>query len=315
MKKSLFFFAALLSLRLAFLFSPQLLHHFYIPSYHFVPSYQADILIFSYDRPMQLHALLESQKTWVKGSGSIHVLYLTSSSAYEKGYQLVKDTFSEVHFHREEKNKKHFKKQVLDIVESSPSPFILFAVDDDIVTGSIDIEDAAKALETQNAYAFLFRLGKNIALPEKLPYHSLVGKDKIAWVLQNGKRHWRYGHNLDYTLYNKAHILADLQALSFQAPNSFEEQWNLLLYTSIAKRAFPLSVKAHRKVLSYTESKITNIPLNLVNKEIINAHMEEYPKEELLEKYLGGEKIDVKEFAGILPLHTHIFVYPRFISH
>lgn len=217
-------------------------------------------------------------------------------------------------FIKESKEKKDFQHLVLDTVKNTPSPFIIFAVDDDIITAAIDIEDAAKAMAKQSAYTFLFRLGKNITAHTAHPFHSLVENDKMLWVLQNGTRQWRYGHNVDYSMYYKKDILADLGSFSFQAPNSMEEGWNRLFYTDTGKRLIAWSLSAHRKALCYTKSKITNIPLNLVNQEIKNAHLEGYPKEQLLAKYLQGERMDIEKFTDLLPINTHIFVHPAFTT-
>ena len=37
---------------------------------------QVDLIIFSYDRPMQLYALLESIETYVRGLENINTIYL-----------------------------------------------------------------------------------------------------------------------------------------------------------------------------------------------------------------------------------------------
>jgi len=321
MKKLFIFLSLLLTIRLILLFSLPITHYLlYFPSNYqgfeknTPSSLAADLLIFSYDRPLQLHALLESQEKFVTKIGTVNVLYLTSSSEYERGYEQVKKQFPYVQFTKESKEKKNFKQLTVDIIKNTPSPFIIFAVDDDIITAPIDIEDAAYAMVEQNAYVFIFRLGKNITSHTSLPFHTQIGNDKMAWVLQNGKRQWRYGHNVDYSMYCKQEILAGLETLPFQAPNSMEDKWNKLFYTNIGKRQIAWSLNAHKKALSYTESKITNIPLNLVNQEIQNAHLEGYPKEELLARYLNGERIDIKEFTKILPTNTHIFVHPTFIT-
>ena len=51
---------------------------------------KADLLVFSYDRPLQLFAFLESVQKYMEGLSSVSVLYRTSNAEFEKGYQIVK---------------------------------------------------------------------------------------------------------------------------------------------------------------------------------------------------------------------------------
>ena len=53
----------------------------------------ADFVIFSYNRPLQLYAFLESIEKYVAGIGSIQVIYRVSDDSYEEGYKVVKKEF------------------------------------------------------------------------------------------------------------------------------------------------------------------------------------------------------------------------------
>ena len=52
-----------------------------------------DLVVFSYDRPLQLFAFLESTNQFVSGLGEISIIYRYSDENYEKAYQKVFDYF------------------------------------------------------------------------------------------------------------------------------------------------------------------------------------------------------------------------------
>src|SRR5271154_2417996 len=53
----------------------------------------ADLIIFSYDRPLQLYAFLESVQRYVTGIGQTSIIYRTSGQDFDAGYQIVQSTF------------------------------------------------------------------------------------------------------------------------------------------------------------------------------------------------------------------------------
>lgn len=59
---------------------------------------KTDLIIFSYDRPMQLYALLESVEQYVTGAENICVVYRASDERFEQSYQSVKEDFDKVVF-------------------------------------------------------------------------------------------------------------------------------------------------------------------------------------------------------------------------
>ena len=64
------------------------------------PKPQTDLIVYSYDRPMQLYALLESIEKYITGLSDIFVILRTSSSDFEHAYGIVEKTFSKVIYPR-----------------------------------------------------------------------------------------------------------------------------------------------------------------------------------------------------------------------
>ena len=86
-------------------------------------------IIFSKDRPMQLHALLKSIKYYVSGEFNIYILYsANTSSSFEKAYKEVENYFinDNTFFVKEELG---FRKQLQLILSKIDCSRIFFLVD------------------------------------------------------------------------------------------------------------------------------------------------------------------------------------------
>jgi hypothetical protein len=59
---------------------------------------KADLVVFSYDRPMQLYAFLESTYMYLDNLGEIRVIYRASDERYEASYCIVKEDFPNVFY-------------------------------------------------------------------------------------------------------------------------------------------------------------------------------------------------------------------------
>lgn len=255
----------------------------------------ADLIIFSFDRPMQLYALLESVNTYVQGINSTAVIYRTTNEAYEQGYQIVKDTFGDVTYMQQGENPQgDFKLLTLQALCSQDCPYVLFAVDDMIVKDCVDLNMCIAYLEQEDAYGFYLRLGKNTTfcyphkkeqgIPSTFEY---IADGVYKWQIGSGKYCWGYPHTVDMTLYRKADILPYFQGISYAAPNQLEGNW------ACYWREF-----AHKWGVCFEQSKVLNIPLNCVQKVIKeNPNMGSYSPVELLELFEAGLKIDIE------PLH------------
>ncbi|GAB4226055.1 MAG: hypothetical protein Tsb0021_01660 [Chlamydiales bacterium] len=305
-----------------------LIHHiFALNSHHLLvnqpesPYYlSADVITFSYDRPMQLYAFLESIEKHVSGQGKMYVVYRVSSAEYKKGYSEVQKRFPEVVFLEQgDSLENNFKSLVLQAIKDSPSDFLIFAVDDDIITSKIDISHSVKAMIDHRAYAFLFRMGNNIMYsnrntPLKIPYQTIPEEDMRLWVVKNGQEAWHYVHNVDFSMYSKKEILPVLENLSFIAPNSFEEAWNRVCFVSLFGRLKDWTKFNFKKCLCYSKSKLINIPINLVNEEIVNPNLSQshYSKEALLSLFFDGVTIDVDAYHEYFPQTVHVMIDPQF---
>jgi hypothetical protein len=252
-------------------------------------AYKADLIIFSYDRPLQLYALLESVQKYMTGLSSTTVLYRASSADYEHAYNQVYADFPEVKTLKQGADPKaDFKPLTLQAFVSGSSPYILFAVDDIIVTDHVCIAECSRALEDAQAYGFYLRLGVNLdycysmggaqALPN---FTRIITPTQIAgppetiysWCFAQGQHDWGYPHTVDMTVYRKKDVERDLQEMVYRSPNILEGRWYA--------RA---SAVRHKCGLCFALSKIVNLPLNRVQHDYANRTMGSYSPAELLIK-------------------------------
>ena len=88
----------------------------------------------------------------------------------------------------------------------SPSPYIIFAVDDMIVKNPVDLEECAELLEKTGAYGYYLRLGSHVdysymgRAPQKIPPSWEIKKGIFAWQFKQGEHDWKYPCSVDMSL-------------------------------------------------------------------------------------------------------------------
>lgn len=312
---------------------PYMVHHYLYLSSNHVPedtdttinTNGADLIVFSYDRPLQLYAFLETLKRNVSGIEEKHVIYKTSDDRYEEGYAIVKEDFPDVIFHAQTRQPTgDFKELVLKVTRQSKSDYISYAVDDILITHPFDIRNCVSAMNKYDAYTFSVRCGLNLDYDhsygkKNLSYFEMTPEGMCLWTIHNGTRIWRYPNHVDFSLHRKNEILPDLQTITFSAPNSMEEGWARLLYVNVYEylptqktRLVQLSATGFKRALAFKESKMVNIPLNLVNAENMNRNMG-YSPEHLNERFIEGYKLDTESFQGYVNDRVHENHFPQFI--
>jgi hypothetical protein len=266
----------------------------------------ADLVVFSYDRPLQLQACLESIQNYASNISALSVIYRCSSPSFAQAYEKLKVDFPHVCWHLQS-TEKDFKPIVLSTVFNQSARYVAFVVDDIIMKDHVNFAHCIEAMEKTGAYGFYLKLGTHVDYcytmncAQGVPPYIELGDQICAWQFNVGTADWKYPNSVDMTLYKKAEIEKDLGSLDFENPYAFESNW--------AKRA------NYKKVgLFYTHSKSVNIPLNIVGVYEKSRHMSGFSKEELLEKFNAGLKIDIQPFYQIENNAAHMEYEPKFIA-
>jgi hypothetical protein len=270
-------------------------------------SAKTDLVIFSYDRPLQLHACLESIYQHVSNVDQIVIIYRSSEKGFSSAYEKVKQDFPGTCWYLQSHQAENdFKNLVLNAVYNNKANYVAFVVDDIIIKDAIDLAECETYLQMTGAYGFHLRLGHHLNFCyscnsfQAVPPNLHVDKEIYSWKFSQGSFDWKYPNCLDMTVYNKQEIEADLRLISFQNPNTFEGAWMRL-------------AKFDKIGLFYSSSKLVNIPLNVVS-TFKNRQMNLFSKQVLLEKYNAGLKIDIRPLYQIQNCSAHIEYEPSFIN-
>jgi len=272
----------------------------------------SDLIVFSYDRPLQLYAFLESVEKYAENLGKVFVIYRASTPDFEESYEVVKEAFPNNQYLKQENEiaRRVFKPMVLNTAFDSAvssCKYITFAVDDLVLKDTIDFRKSAFLLEKYQAYAFFFRLGTNIdycymldqvtGLPTPL---LKLDDDVYAWNFTKGKGDWAYPNNVDLTLYRKSDLFPLFQSMSFTFPNDFESNWHT-------------KANLNQLGLCYETSKMVNLPLNIVSKYNTKCS-NSYTVEKLHELFKSGKKMNIETIHRLKNKAPHVDFDPGFLA-
>ncbi len=268
---------------------------------------KSDLIIFSFDGPMQLYALLESAYKYVENMGEISVIYRSSMPEFSQGYESVKNQFPEVKFLEQgQEPRRDFKPLVMQALSSGKSDHVAFVVDDVIVKDAVDLKVCIEAMEETKAYGFYLRLGSHVdhcymlGSPQNIPPLTQVG-EAFAWQFGSGELDWKYPNSVDFTIYRKDEVNKRVGKLEFYNPKTLEERW--------AEKG-----NTKKKVgLCFAHSKVVNIPLNLTELSP-NRAIHSYSREDLLKRFLDGLKIDITPFHQVKNNSPHMEYEVAFIG-
>jgi glycosyltransferase involved in cell wall biosynthesis len=266
----------------------------------------ADLIIFSYNRPLQIEALLHSTER-ITNLQNIYVLYRSSEESFDTAYDELINLYPNVHFQKQHDAPHDFKPLLLEILNHSSAEYICFAVDDIIITDSFDIQTCTDALKQTEAYGFYLRLGKNITysytynMPITPPKLTHIIDDIYLFNFEGNQSYWAYPNTVDMTIYKKKTILPILQELKFTSPNRLESVWHRI-------------ANLQNYGLCFSASKIVNIPLNIVQEDWHNKHEGSYTPDELLTMWQLGLRIDIDTLYQLNNTSAHIHYIPKFIQ-
>jgi len=256
------------------------------------------VIVFSKDRPLQLHGYLESLLTFSDVHQSqIIVLYRDNPSF---SYKLCRDYFPECHWVKEE----NFSDDFLEIVADIKSKYVMFGCDDVVFTRPFSFELALQNLDQDNRlFTFSLRMGRNI-YPHPQEVTSTSSSLKWSWI--NGYRtHWSFPWELDASIYrviDVRDIVSSYKAPIYN-PNFLEANFyqNEGLYFKY-KNSMPF-------MMSSTEAKLLVITVNRVQDTHLNSFDESYGFDvrSLDQKYRMGLRLNYMALRSkIMPKRIHV---------
>lgn len=274
---------------------------------------RCDLVIFSYDRPLQVYATLESIEKYVKDIRKITVLTRCTNDLFRRQYIKVGERFPQAKFVFQSplSPERDFKSLLIKHVYGEygkGAKYIMFAVDDDIFTGNINITKDLKEMIDVNAYAFYYRLGKSITYsnwsktPSPNPPFEETKNGYLTWIIQKAKGCWAYPNIMDCTIYRKKDFKTALHSLVYTNPNELERG----LRKKFSNIPRPLGI-------CHTYPKMINIVANSVTPVRPRTQKKGSP-EHLVDLFRQGYKIDISEYAGRKNSSPHLFENYKYIK-
>ena len=258
-----------------------------------------DLIAFSYNRPLQLYAHLESIEKNVTGLNVAFVIYRADDEEYAQAYEEVWERFPWAQsLQQGEDPRADFKPLTLECFEATDCPYIMFSVDDDIVTRAIDCADCIHWLEQAGAYGFYLKLGLHLTdcysenRKQPLPAFERIANDVYRWRFSSGQCDWGYPNTVDMTIYRKKDIESFFKSAHYTSPNILEGNW--------ASRA-----NKNLKGVCYAAARMVNIPVNRVQQTWRNRNMGSHTPAELLRLFQRGKKIDIEPLQGMKNPSVH----------
>jgi hypothetical protein len=283
-------------------------------------------IIFSKDRPLQLHAALASIALHATEPDSfpINVLWRASHNSYAEGYaQVAKEFHSSLSINWFEET--NFKANLLAIIQApqiksriqrfkdfvllrqppSQTDHLLFLVDDNLFIRSFCLQEAADALNNHpDAIGFSLRVGSNTTTCYSLqceqplpPFESAPTGLRFKWPGQVGD--FGYPLELSSSVYRCSDLIPLLRSLPYTNPNRLEQALS-------ATRGF--FARRLPSLLCFEQSVAFCAPVNKVQSILDNRSgaQEEYSCEALNALFLDGYRINVSALSEFVPESAHV---------
>ena len=229
-----------------------------------------EIIIFSFDRPLQIKSLLDSILVHIDEEILINILFKCSDNSYRKSYLKLINHYEKVtnrfNFIQQKGNFKNDFLNLINKLEIGFNKHFLFFVDDQILFRDINLKNLDNLFTT--SFLTTFRLGLNTSWSYNLNknqslkfYKSEISQNHVIWRPKLIKEDISYPLSLDATTIPSILIWMYAYLLYYKGPNTFENSMNyglLIFYLLKLRISSPLKQAA------------VNIVISLVNKECIN---------------------------------------------
>jgi hypothetical protein len=285
------------------------------------------VILFSKDRPLQLHATLKSFERHCLDSewASVFVLYCSSSPEFSRAYQELRQyqfCFASLVWKEEQAFKDDLLRQLfaagtvpsrpmgvlrrlLSASERLRGQHFLFLVDDTLFVHPFSLGQMVAALaDRPKALAFSLRLGRNTTncysrnRQQRLPPFGRVGGNSLVYRWLGEEGDFGYPLEISSSLYRATDLIKLLILLPYRNPNRLEQ------VLAICSKIFAWS---RPELLCYELSAAFCAPVNKVQAVIDNraSDLPEYASERLNALFLEGVRIDVSRLDGFLPQAAH----------
>jgi len=269
-----------------------------------------NIIIFSKDRAAQLDLLLRSLRHCFKEykTCKIHVLYDASEDDYYKGYLRLlenKDLCKNTEF-ISDKLYGSFRESLLKILNLK-NELTMFLVDDIIFKSSFSLSDPEITFVKNNeeiiAHSLRLWNGINHCYATNKPNSIPTFVKKCIWNWVSSEGDWGYPMSVDGNIYRTKFISEKINKINFKNPNQLEA--NLAATADRTKQYMSCYVQ---------ESKLLNIPANIVQTTFSNRHGNIIDVKELNNKFLSGNELSFQHMLNYTNNTVHVEIPFKWIG-
>lgn len=285
------------------------------------------IIVFSFNRTLQLDALLSSIKQyWTNTEYQLSVLYNTSNKEYQTGYKILEENYLQYRFVKETNGNykysfqdylslfnlkklirykklrtqhSNFRNLLNQLITESNCDYIMFLTDDSIFIKDVRLSSVDLAFIDKNPKqnSISLRLGKYITTP---PSDLKIDEGKIKWNFNKYRnyRSWGYNFSVDGHIYSTSIIKHLLKRIIYTNPSFLEA-----VICDYVKRNKFLDV-----CLTYEEPYLLSYPINMVQNIVTNESLN------VSEAYLNQCFLNHKRLIYPIPSKINEFQqYPDYI--
>lgn len=250
-------------------------------------------VVFSRDRPLQLHAFLSSVERHVSDLyRPLVALYRPTGRGFADAYARLREEFPGVEWREQGPSFRTDLRACL-----GEEPHVVFHTDDDVFFAG-----AGDVTPREDEVCFSLRLGENTSYCYPLDTveslrDPVVAGDRISWD-------WRRQQPgaYAYPLAVNGHVFRGGEAqewlgtIDYRNPNELEAGLQTL------------GDAVRPRMAAFRHSRVVSIPANRVNDAFPNRHWGRYDVEELNERFLKGERLDLDsmDFSAVVSCHQEI---------
>lgn len=252
------------------------------------------LIVFSKNRACQADALLQSIEKNGKQINKISALIQPTTFEHAQSYIRLCKMHPKVNIVYQ----KNFRSDLLKIIQENIFSNLMFATDDGLCFMEFPF---CPEPDWERVASISLRLGRNSRYCHPADEHYFPPKFQatsslLAWHWRKAQGDFRVVYSLDAHIYPRDRFLNLLEKIDFENPNQLEDRLN---------RFF--SEDAPERMLCPEQSCYVSLPINRVNTEFANRSGLQYPvsEEELLARFLSGQRLDVKNIVSSVPNGPH----------
>lgn len=269
-----------------------------------------NIIIFSKDRAAQLDLLLRSLKLNLKEFKDcrLSILYNYSSDEYLQAYKQIENNNElgiSINFIPDNLHGS-FKESLLRTIDLK-NQLTMFLVDDIIFKTSFSLEDREIQFvkNNQEIIAHSLRLWKGIDYCYATNNPNSIPKfvKGCIWNWTNAEGDWNYPMSVDGNIYRTNFIFEKINQINFKNPNQLEAG----LSATVDRNKLYLSCYVE-------ESKLLNIPANIVQQTYANRHGNIISVKELNDSFLNNKRLSYEHVLNYQNNTVHVEIPLKWIG-